>query len=455
MAGRTLYDRVRVAYGMDDDDDAGAPTRPVDSLDGPLTPGAVSYAGSRQGTSSYMASSYTTPSYTPAPFATDRAAKASANSVYVPFDPDDQSDDEAIITSAFERRNKMARTAAESGDSGSRTTGASKSGDSTGERSWNRKQEDSRRRWPRGPPHPTTPGSAHDGAPIGKAQSKAGPGSAGKGKALSATAPVFRPSPKSRQAGPASSSAGAAASLPLPRPLVEKPSAKGAGRMDIQRGTLYPGHRVSFCPWSIVKNYHAWFVGKQNSELIRPYFQMSAILSLQQWNFCFIHFQQAPKRESMKYVLLVPTLQFQNFLDRVNQTLSIQLSIPPGPNGDKFRVYFGGQKTPVPRFLGHARDEAAFAALIGGIPAPLAHDFSHLSNQAQTAYRKMGTQLLLTYDKNAQKKAKSEKAQRKRKCERQAWGKQIKRIQRYLGLREKANTGISAAISLLHYLTAC
>lgn len=374
MAGSTLYDRVRAAYDLDDD---GNPRHDTDTtgtasnnLGGPdlLTlddDGADSdaYPDDSVDDSPSLGSSLQ-------PLATERPPETSVNSIRVPFDPEEQSDDEVILTSVYERQNNIDKSSA------------------------------------------------------------GGSNKPARSMALSATAPPFQPQ----------SSGSQVAALPL----LDIAGFRRTARDDAGHGLVYPGRRVGFCPWEIVTHYPVWFVGKQNSERIQPYFQTDALLQCQRWDFCYLWH---PAKEKMdKHVLLIPTEQFQHLLDRINQTLTIQLTIPPGVNGDKFRVIFGQQKTPIPRFLGHAPDAKGLAALVEAMP-PLHRDdavyeLAHAKHQAQDMYLKKVNGLLYKYDKSGRKKNKSDKAKKKRIYERKLWGKQIKRIQRYVGLREKAGEGI-------------
>lgn len=208
-------------------------------------------------------------------------------------------------------------------------------------------------------------------------------------------------------------------------------------------GKRYPNKRVPFCPWIIVQNYHSWFVGKQNGARIGPYFEKESLLKWQEWDFCYLW--HPAKEKDGTFVLMVPTRQFQNFLDRLNKTLSIQLAIPPGANAEKFAVIFGQMQTPIPRFLGHASNLAAFNRLTKSVP-PLdpvdaIFEIPKMKPQAREMFVRKVNGLSHKYDKTADRKNKTEKNRQNRLHDRRAWGQQIKRVQRYLGIREKIDTG--------------
>lgn len=58
-----------------------------------------------------------------------------------------------------------------------------------------------------------------------------------------------------------------------------------------------------------------------------------------------------------KPFFLVPTSQFQIFLDSINKQLGIALSIPAGVNADRFLMKFGQDETPRPRYIGRSENK--------------------------------------------------------------------------------------------------
>lgn len=58
-----------------------------------------------------------------------------------------------------------------------------------------------------------------------------------------------------------------------------------------------------------------------------------------------------PNKPVEKPHLLVPTAQFEDFLEGVNRALGIALTIPPGTNRERFCLKFGRGGTPRPRYL--------------------------------------------------------------------------------------------------------
>ncbi|CAK7218664.1 hypothetical protein SBRCBS47491_003584 [Sporothrix bragantina] len=359
MAQSSFCERVLAAYGLDEEE--------LDLVDDSLVSSpSFSLPGTETQDSSKGVSGTSTASSYPVELLTD----TKINSIHVPFDPEDQSDDEVVISSAYKRETQ------------------------TGGR-----------------------GMTNESGPTNA------------GKSLSATAKSFIPKGDGQKVAA--------------QPLVGIFSPKGYGNSDAEHGKVYPGRRIAFCPWRIVENYHSWFVGKQNSARIGPYFEKGELLKCQPWDFCYVWHPE--KEKAGTYVLVVPTSQFQHLLDRINQTLHIQLVIPPGTFGEKFTVIFGQQKTPIPRFLGYAGNVPAFETLVKSIPPPDPADAvfgkPKMELKAAQMYAKKVDKLLSEHGKDGDKKKKSEKNRTKRLLNRKAAGRQIKRIQRYMGIREKTVKG--------------
>ncbi|KAK3375320.1 hypothetical protein B0H63DRAFT_482574 [Podospora didyma] len=201
---------------------------------------------------------------------------------------------------------------------------------------------------------------------------------------------------------------------------------------------LKPGDKspagATFVPWRFVTDYPLMYVGKRNSVLAAPLFEPEGIHQNRIWDFFYIH--QPPDLDS-KPVLFVPTYQFQHLLDVVNAKLEINLTIPHGVNSNKFTISFGIGNTPLPRFLGRSTSLEAFESLCEAIPPANPRD----SLEQATQYGRDEFLKLLSSINNPKKKPQksSEKNRLKRIQNHKAWGRSIKRVQRYLGLREKVD----------------
>ncbi|QPH01431.1 hypothetical protein C2857_005631 [Epichloe festucae Fl1] len=108
---------------------------------------------------------------------------------------------------------------------------------------------------------------------------------------------------------------------------------------------------VAFCPFERIKQYPEQFIGKRNKPLAQPFFD--SIDERKTWRFFELHFPGEPQQSC----LLVPTVQFVNFLKEVNSHLGTQLCIPKGNNQLHFSMNFGHGGTPRPRYIGNSHEK--------------------------------------------------------------------------------------------------
>ncbi|KAH7170293.1 hypothetical protein EDB81DRAFT_774995 [Dactylonectria macrodidyma] len=111
---------------------------------------------------------------------------------------------------------------------------------------------------------------------------------------------------------------------------------------------------VHFCPLKAMVTYPERFIGKANKPLAKPFFER--ILLDRVWDFFYLH---DPRDSTRDPYLLVPTTQFEAFLDDINAKLGISLKIPIGVNEGRFALKFGQGGTPRPRYLRRSEDETA------------------------------------------------------------------------------------------------
>ena len=137
----------------------------------------------------------------------------------------------------------------------------------------------------------------------------------------------------------------------------------------------------------------------------------------------------------MKPVVFAPTYQFQHLLDVVNAKLETNLTIPPGRNEERFMMSFGIGNSPVPRFLGRSDSAESFRALCKAIPAP--HPDDDLTKVTQLGVEEF-KELLKRTRADTKRGKKSDRNRSKSIKAHAEWGRSIKRVQRYLGLRGRA-----------------
>ncbi|KAL8374768.1 hypothetical protein RB599_001456 [Gaeumannomyces hyphopodioides] len=189
-----------------------------------------------------------------------------------------------------------------------------------------------------------------------------------------------------------------------------------------------------FTPWEIVLKYPRHFIGNANRGPASPYFQSPAILDNQIWDFFYIQ----PLALDEKPVLLVPVANVNHLLDYVNAALGIRLTVPVGDSAEKFNAQFGIGNTPRPRYLGRSTSSADFDRLREELSSmkPTVEPLKGATGQAIELFRDLVDGLCRVSD-NKSGAAKKRKKARQRVAARQQWGRATKRVQRYLGLRQK------------------
>ncbi|KAH6850279.1 hypothetical protein B0I37DRAFT_110372 [Chaetomium sp. MPI-CAGE-AT-0009] len=189
---------------------------------------------------------------------------------------------------------------------------------------------------------------------------------------------------------------------------------------------------LTFVPWRLIDHYPVMFVGKANGARAAPLFTVDALHEKRVWDLYYLH---CPPDMKMKPVVFVPTYQFQHLLDVVNAKLETQFTIPHGRNAERFMMSFGIGNSPLPRFLGRSHSAESFKALSMAIPAP--HPDDDLTKVTKLGVEEF-RQLLKRTRADGKKGKKSDKNRAKRVKMHQDWGRSVKRVQRYLGLRGRA-----------------
>ncbi|KAI1500690.1 hypothetical protein F5X99DRAFT_385140 [Biscogniauxia marginata] len=151
-----------------------------------------------------------------------------------------------------------------------------------------------------------------------------------------------------------------------------------------------------------------------------------------------------PRPNNRRPLLLVPSVQFQNFLRFTSTQLNGNLTVPQDEAGEEYFLTFGEEDSPVPRFLGQAGSSSVLKVLEDRLKTLSKDDLSRLPLATIKAYRSKVDRI---YDsvKGPLGKRKAEAA-RFRKTERQkSYSRMIKRVQRYLGLRKQRSTDAFSA----------
>ncbi|KAI3344110.1 hypothetical protein F4824DRAFT_507909 [Ustulina deusta] len=187
---------------------------------------------------------------------------------------------------------------------------------------------------------------------------------------------------------------------------------------------------TAFVPFKLVRDYPRMYVGKSNGQQVVEIFKQT-LLKDRVWDF----FSQCDPKATNAPLLLIPTIQFEQFLNIVNHMIDGELAIPQGNAGERFSLTFGEWDTPRPRFLGRANSTSALDALEARAHTLSADDLSHLSPSCYQMYRDKMDDIYSSL-KTAKGKRKREAARIKRIQKNKDRGRMLKRVQRYLGLRQ-------------------
>ncbi|KAI8950923.1 hypothetical protein F4801DRAFT_547371 [Xylaria longipes] len=184
----------------------------------------------------------------------------------------------------------------------------------------------------------------------------------------------------------------------------------------------------TFVPFKLVRGYPRMYVGKSNQGPVAEFFRVT-LLRDRVWDF-FSLGDPTARRHSL---LLVPTIQFEKYLDIANHELDVNLAIPRGGAGKRFALTFGEFDTPRPRFLGRANGAQALDALKARTDEVPDDDLRRLTPACYQVYLDKINEI---YDSlKADKKKNPEVARQKRIQRQKDSGRMLKRVQRYLGLR--------------------
>ncbi|TAQ85877.1 hypothetical protein B7494_g5779 [Chlorociboria aeruginascens] len=194
----------------------------------------------------------------------------------------------------------------------------------------------------------------------------------------------------------------------------------------------------SFCPFQTIKKYPYVYIGVSNRQrVVEAYFDKGQVYN-RAWDFFYLHRLTADPNQQP--IVLVPTSQFEYFLSTINSKLDTYLSIPSGGASGGFKVSFKLDGAPHPRYLGRSTNRVEAEELRVGIPprdyrpAGELAESEDLSEKALIAFKAKIE--LITKAQKGKKLANKEKQKTERVAKQQSWNHAIKRVQRYLGIRD-------------------
>lgn len=198
------------------------------------------------------------------------------------------------------------------------------------------------------------------------------------------------------------------------------------------------GQHEALVPWKFLVRYGELYVGKRNTPIVEPYFEPEKILANQDWDVYYLYM---PADLLADPILFVPTCQLEAYLRKINEKLDLALKIPDGGNEVKFARKFGWLSTPQPRYLGRTNGVGSLQRLAAATPLPDPEDDPAKATQAERDEFGFLLESIKQSWAGGKGDGRGSKARKKaitRYENRKDWGQATKRVQRYLGLREKA-----------------
>lgn len=199
----------------------------------------------------------------------------------------------------------------------------------------------------------------------------------------------------------------------------------------------------SLVPWKFLVRYCELYVGKSNTPIVEPYFETKNIFTNQDWDFYYLF---EPEDLDGAAILFVPTYQLEAYLHQINKKQDLALKIPGGGVEVKFARQFGWLSTPQPRYLGRTTGISSLQKLKTSMPLPEPEDTldkATVAEQEEFAVLLKKIKESWAGTKRSEKGSKARKKALVRYDNRKAWGHATKRVQRYLGLREKCPSVVS------------
>ncbi|POS85532.1 hypothetical protein EPUL_002624 [Erysiphe pulchra] len=188
-----------------------------------------------------------------------------------------------------------------------------------------------------------------------------------------------------------------------------------------------------FCTFQLVKSYPYQYIGKANRQRVDDTFFNQGKIFENSWELDLLELEGSPPP-----LILVTTRQFIHFLAKINKHFKTKLAIPDGANG-AFEVLFGEEGTPRPRYLGQVNSKSAMDKQIYKVPSwrfKLDGEPEMPKVLTDDSYEIFRNNVALAQQKQAKKAVAKEKAVKAKIHNQKSYRQTVKRVQRYLGLRQ-------------------
>ncbi|KAH0556471.1 hypothetical protein GP486_005627 [Trichoglossum hirsutum] len=200
----------------------------------------------------------------------------------------------------------------------------------------------------------------------------------------------------------------------------------------------------SFCPVQAVTKYpYKYIHDRLLQDAVASSFFAGGRFFERHWSIFYIH---PPFDVSRKPLLLLPLTQVLSFFDTINKGSTALLRIPSQSDDCGFQVSFAGMEVSFrPRHLGESTCRGDFQNLEQMVPAATFRpdgETPELSPPSERSLEAFKRKMELVHEATKKKsRAARAKKQQDRIEKQREWGRQIKRTQRYLGLRQRQEQG--------------
>ncbi|ETS79816.1 hypothetical protein PFICI_07345 [Pestalotiopsis fici W106-1] len=192
---------------------------------------------------------------------------------------------------------------------------------------------------------------------------------------------------------------------------------------------------LSWCPFKLLRGFPHQHV-KKESEKVAMWFRAN-IFTSRKWDLYCISDLNGEKES----ILMVPTAQFERMIADANKQLNLDLKIPTDSKDGALVNVFDGPI--LPRFVRRIDNQTGLSNAIELSKLIQPGDIAKgsFSKDEVIAY---GEKIELIYDHLSRHNSKADKKEARRRkaiVRQKGWGQQLKRAQRYLGMRHKTIFG--------------
>ncbi|KAL8947390.1 MAG: hypothetical protein Q9222_006322 [Ikaeria aurantiellina] len=214
--------------------------------------------------------------------------------------------------------------------------------------------------------------------------------------------------------------------------------------VDSKQSAAYIGQTAlkdtKFCPLAAVSKWPYKFFVHQDSETISKAFFAAGKFRMRGWTLYYIHTLLS---SSNKPLILVPATEVQALFDDIKEKLRLVVYFPKPEREPGFLLSFDEPGIPQPQYLGRLDLQHSLDDMEALIPPykPVDHDAQRSDDRSFAAFKeKMEDAVEATRQKS---KHQRDKKKKERIGAKQGWCEQLKRTQCYLGIRPRAEPGLS------------